>query len=276
MTDKKMEKIPEAEVKVPEKEIVEEVPENQKVWNPVTELGREVKAGKILDIDEIFNSGKNILEAEIVDQLLPNLEEDLLMIGQAKGKFGGGQRRIFKQTQKKTSEGNRMKFTTCCVVGNRNGYVGIGIGKSKETVPSRDKARRKARLNIIRVRRGCGSWETDARYPNSIPFAVEGKCGSIRIKLFPAPPGKGLVVEKECAKILDLAGIRDVRSKMSGKTDTKLNVIFALVDALQKLSRIKIRPEDIQKLGIVEGKLQEERRDLERAVENKEKSGVSS
>ena len=87
MTDKKMEKIPEAEVKVPEKEIVEEVPENQKVWNPVTELGREVKAGKILDIDEIFNSGKNILEAEIVDQLLPNLEEDLLMIGQAKGKF---------------------------------------------------------------------------------------------------------------------------------------------------------------------------------------------
>lgn len=244
-----------AEQKAPEKEIhLEEVPERGGAWHPVTKLGKLVNEGKITDIDEIFDKGYIILEPEIVNKLLPGLAEDLLLIGQAKGKFGGGQRRIFRQTQKKTREGNKIKFATCAVVGNRDGYVGVGIGKSKETVPSRDKAKRQARLNVIRIRRGCGSWESDARQPNSIPFAVEGKCGSVRIKLMPAPRGKGLVIEKECAKILALAGIKDILSKTKGQTKTKLNMIYALMDALKKLSATKIKPEDIQKLSIVEGK----------------------
>ena len=146
---------------------------------------------------------------------------------------------------------------TCAVVGNRDGYVGISTGKSKETVPARDKAKRKARLNLIRVRRGCGSWETDSREPNSIPFAVEGKCGSVRLKLMPAPRGKGLCIEKECAKVLELAGIKDIWSKAEGKTNTKLNLIFALEDALRKLSEVKVKAEDLKKLGIIDGKMSE-------------------
>ncbi len=226
-------------------------------WKPTTELGRNVKEGKITDIDDIFEQGQRILESGIVDTLLPDLAEDLLLIGQAKGKFGGGQRRIFRQTQKKTKEGNRIQFTTCAVVGNRNGYVGIGMGKSKETVPSRDKAKRQARLNLMRIRRGCGSWATDAREANSIPFQVTGRCGSARITLIPAPRGTGLCVEKECAKILSLAGVRDVWSKTSGQTKTKLNLVKALMDALHKLSEMKIKPEDVAKLGIVEGRIKE-------------------
>lgn len=226
-------------------------------WQPVTRLGKLVKEGAITDIADIFNKGYTILESEIVDTLLPNMEEDLLLIGQAKGKFGGGQRRIFRQTQKKTKEGNKIKFMTCAVVGNRNGYVGVGIGKSKETVPARDKARRMARLNVIRIRRGSGSWESASKEPFSIPFAVTGKCGSVRITLLPAPKGKGLCVERECAKILALAGIKDVWAKTSGQTKTKLNLIYALMDALRKLSEIKARPEDIEARGVVEGKLQE-------------------
>ncbi len=116
-------------------------------WKPTTELGRLVKDGTITDIDEVFDKGYAILEPQIVDNLLPDLEEDLLLIGQAKGKFGGGQRRIFRQTQKKTREGNKIHFMTCAVVGNKNGYVGVATGKSKETVPARDKAKRRARLN---------------------------------------------------------------------------------------------------------------------------------
>ncbi|MEW5897051.1 MAG: 30S ribosomal protein S5 [Nanoarchaeota archaeon] len=239
------------------KELVEEVPEPEGVWAPKTSLGRMVKEGKITDIEEIFDQGLRIMEPEVVNVLLPDLEEDLLLIGQAKGKFGGGQRRIFRQTQKKTREGNKIEFTTCAVVGNKNGYVGIGIGKSKETVPARDKAKRKARLNIIRIRRGSGSWESAAVDCNSIPFAVEGRCGSVRIKLMPAPKGKGLCVEKECAKILRLAGIRDVFSRTEGQTKTKLNLIFALLDALKKLSEVKIQPADISRLAIVEGKYKE-------------------
>ena len=63
-----------------------------------------------------------------------------MLIGQARGKFGGGQRRIFKQTQKKTREGNKPHFTTTAVTGNKDGYIGMGAGKAKETVPARELA----------------------------------------------------------------------------------------------------------------------------------------
>src|SRR3990167_5480915 len=246
-----------------EEQVLKEVKErktqfNKEAWKPKTSTGKKAKSGEINNIDEILDNGIKIMEAEIVDALVPNLVSDLLLIGQSKGKFGGGKRRIFKQTQKKTAEGNKMKFTTCAVVGNRDGYVGVAVGKSKETVPSRDKAKQKARLNLIRVRRGCGSWESDAAEPNSIPFAVEGRCGSVRITLMPAPRGKGLCVEKECAKILELAGIKDIWSKTKGQTKTKLNLIYALVDALKKLSEVKVKPVDITKLCIIEGKLKSE------------------
>lgn len=236
---------------------IEEVPEKVENWKPATALGRRVKEKRVTNIDTIFDAGEPILEAEIVDTLLPDLEEDLLLVGQAKGKFGGGQRRIFRQTQKKTREGNKIKFVTCAAIGNKNGYVGVGVGASKETVPSRDKARRNARLHLIRIRRGCGSWETDSREQNSIPFAVEGRCGSVRITLKPAPRGTGLCVEKECAKILALAGIKDIWSKTQGQTKTKMNMIFALLDALKKLSEVKVRAEDYVKLGLIEGKIKE-------------------
>lgn len=238
-------------------EVIEEVPEREVVWNPVSIVGKKVKSGEISDIDDLFNKGYKILEASVADKLLPDLEEELLMIGQAKGKFGGGQRRIFKQTQKKTAEGNKIHFLTCAALGNRNGYIGIGLGKSKETVPSREKARREAKLNLIRIRRGCGSWECNCKQPHSIPFAIEGRCGSSRITLMPAPRGKGLCVEKECAKILALSGIKDVWSKTKGQTSTKVNLISALVDALKKLSEVKIKPEDVANFGIVEGRLKE-------------------
>ncbi len=237
--------------------VVERVEQPQAVWNPVTNLGKRVKAGEVADIEDIFNTGELILEAPIVDALLPGVVEDLLLIGQAKGKFGGGQRRIFRQTQKKTREGNKIQFMTCALVGNKNGYVGIGTGKSKETVPARDKSKRTARLNLVRVRRGCGSWQCNCRQPHSIPFKITGRCGSSRITLIPAPKGKGLCVEKECAKVLSLAGVKDVWCKTKGQTKTKLNLLSALIDALKKLSRVKVKPEDIERLGIIEGKMKE-------------------
>jgi small subunit ribosomal protein S5 len=234
------------------------VPEPVKIWKPTTKLGLEVQKGDLTDIEQVFDRGEKILEAEIVDVLLPDLEEELLLIGQAKGKFGGGQRRIFRQTQKKTMEGNKIQFLTCAVVGNKNGFVGVNHGKSKETVPARDKSKRKAKLNLIRIRRGCGSWECGCGEAHSVPFAITGKCGSATITLMPAPKGKGLCVEKECAKVLHLAGIKDVWSKTKGQTKTKLNLVKACVDALKNLTETKVRPNDIVKLGIVDGKLKEQ------------------
>ena len=111
-----------------EKDIITDIPEEEAVveekplteldaWKPKTESGRKVKTGEIKDIDEILDAGLKILEPEITDVLLPNMDTELLMIGQSKGKFGGGARRIFMQTQKKTPEGNKPSFSCFAVVG---------------------------------------------------------------------------------------------------------------------------------------------------------------
>jgi small subunit ribosomal protein S5 len=221
-------------------------------WKPKTQLGTNVKNKELLEIDEILNHGQKILEPEIVDSLL-HLEQDLLLIGQSKGKFGGGARRVFRQTQKKTKEGNKPKFSALVVVGDKNGHVGLGAGKAKETVPAREKAIRQAKLNVFKIRRGCGSWQCNCGKPHSIPFTVTGKCGSVEIKFIPAPKGKGLCCEKEIAKVLELAGIKDVWTKTRGQTRNLLNFVYACEDALRKLTIIKIKPEDIRKLGIVDG-----------------------
>jgi small subunit ribosomal protein S5 len=229
--------------------------EELEAWKPKTKLGQDVKAGKITNIDEILDNGLRILEPEIVDVLLPDITVDLLLVGQSKGKFGGGQRRIFRQTQKKTKEGNKPKFATFAVAGNGNGYIGIGYGKSKETVPAREKAIRSSKLNVIKIKRGCGSWECGCGEPHTLPFTIEGKCGSVKITFFPAPKGTGLRSEHECAKILKLAGIEDVWSKTFGKTATKLNLIKASIAALRQLVEMKIKEDDTKRLGIVEGAL---------------------
>ncbi|MBU0471430.1 MAG: 30S ribosomal protein S5 [Nanoarchaeota archaeon] len=232
-------------------------------WNPKTELGRQVLSKEIKNIDEILNKGKVILEAEIVDQLL-DFETELLLIGQSKGKFGGGQRRVFRQTQKKTKEGNKPRFTTMAVIGDKNGHIGIGYGKSKETVLAREKAIRKAKQNLFVIKRGSGSWESKSSEPHSIPFAVEGKCGSAIIHLKPAPKGTGLCIEKECAKVLELAGIKDIWSKTYGQTKNKINLINALEKALKKLVETKVQLKYEESLSILQGleKVKDDKEDL--------------
>jgi len=234
----------------PKKKTVQDIKEE---WKPKTKLGKQVKAGEITDIKNVIEKGQPIVESEIADVLLPNLQSDLLLIGQSKGKFGGGRRRAFRQTQKKTKEGNVLSFASLAVVGNNDGYIGLGFGKSKETIPAREKAFRQAKLNLISVARGCGSWQCACRTPHSIPFAVHGKCGSTEITLLPAPKGTGLCVEKECQKVLKLAGIKDVWSRTKGQTKIKLNLIYALFEALKQLISTRSLPKHIEELGIVEG-----------------------
>lgn len=208
-------------------------------WVPKTDLGKRVRAGKEKDIDKILDNERKLLEPEIVDTIL-KLEYDLLLIGQAKGKFGGGKRRAWRQTQKKTMEGNVVTFSCMVVVGDRKGHVGLGYGRAKETLPARAKALRKAKINLIRIKRGFESQEENKNDPHTVPFVVEGKCGSVRIKLIPAPRGTGLVVGNECKKILKLAGIRDVYAVTKGQTRTTFNVAKACIDALTKTNLMKL------------------------------------
>jgi small subunit ribosomal protein S5 len=224
-------------------------------WHPKTGLGKQVKAGEIKSIDEIIDNGLQIREAGIVDALLPGLDSDLILIGQSKGKFGGGKRRAFRQTQKKTAEGNKIKFTAIAIVGNKNGYIGIGVGTSEETVPAKNKAIRNAKLNLIRIKRGCGSWECACGEAHSIPFKVEGKCGSVEVKLIPAPKGLRLACSNELKKLMTIAGIKDIWSKSKGQTATRMNHIFACFNALKQLSKTKTRSNFDKFAGICEGAL---------------------
>ncbi len=209
-------------------------------WKPRTELGKKVKEGEISSIAQVLESGKRVLESEIIDTLLPDLESDFILIGQAKGKFGGGKRRVFRQTQKKTREGNKPIFSVMAVVGNRDGYVGVGLGKAKETMPAREKAVTNAKLNIFQISRGCGSWECTCGRPHTVPAKLSGKCGSITVTLLPAPRGTGLVVDKELKKLMKLCGIKDLWSKTKGQANQKINHVRACLKALNKSTQIHI------------------------------------
>lgn len=202
-------------------------------WEPKTKLGREVKDNKITNIDQILDDKRKILEDELVDTLL-DLKFDLIMIGQAKGKFGGGKRRAWRQTQKKTEQANVPTFSALAVVGDENGHVGIGSGKAKETLPARDKAIRKAKLNIIKIKRTCAAFDCACSELHTIPFKITGKSGSVRVTLIPAPQGTGLVVAGELKKVLKFAGIKDVYSRTSGRKRTTFNLVKACFDVLKK------------------------------------------
>ena len=207
-------------------------------WTPKTVLGKEVHEKKVKNVEEIFERNLKILEPQIMDTLIPNMESELIKIGQSKGKFGGGKRRAWKQTQKKTAEGNVPTFACMTVVGDKNGHVGLGYGKAKETLPAKQKALQRAKLNIIKIRRGCGSFDCTCSEPHSIPFQVEAKVGSSRIILMPAPKGTGLVIDGECKKVLSLAGIKDIYTLSFGQTRTKINMVKACMKALRKLNDV--------------------------------------
>lgn len=220
----------------PEKEKAPEQYEQHLSWDAKTKLGRDVKAGKIKNIDEILDKKMKILEDKIVDSLL-TVQSDLISVGQSKGKFGGGKRRAWRQTQKKTKEGNVPNFSAFAVVGDEVGHVGIGDGKAKETLPARDKAIRKAKLAIMKIKRACGSFDCACSEPHSIPFKVMGRSGSVRVILIPAPQGTGLVAAEELKKVLRLAGIKDIYSKTFGSRRTTFNLVKACVNALEKTNK---------------------------------------
>jgi small subunit ribosomal protein S5 len=153
--------------------------------------------------------------------------------------------------------GRRFGISSMSVVGNRNGYVGIGLdsgppGKHREIL---GKSANKAKLNIIPIMRGCGSWECLCGENHSIPFSVEGKSGSVKITLMPAPKGVGLVVTDEVKKIMRLAGIKDIWCNTRGNTHMRINLMFAVFDALRKLNTYKLKPEFEKKVGLIVGKV---------------------
>ncbi|MFH0949122.1 MAG: 30S ribosomal protein S5 [Candidatus Aenigmatarchaeota archaeon] len=210
-------------------------------WTPRTKLGEMVAQGTI-SLEEIFKQGMKIKEAEIVDMLLPQLRNDLIFIGDSPGKGGGGRKTPTKRTVKMHRSGRRYKISALVIVGTE-GYIGIGKADSKEHSQAIAKALKAAKLNIIPVKRGCGSWECRCADNHSIPFEVTGKAGSVSINLLPAPKGIGLCISDEAKKILEMAGVKDIWSKAFGDTRTRTNYVVAVYNALKNLNSMKVHHE---------------------------------
>jgi len=192
-------------------------------WVPRTRLGKMIQEGKISSIEEVFAEGQKIREPEIVDVLLPDLHEEVININ---------------LVQKQTDAGEKSRFKAIVAVGNRDGYAGLGSGKAKQVRTAIEKAAMDARLNVVQVRRGCGSWECRCGKPHSLPFQVRGKCGGVEILLVPGPRGLGIVASEEAKVILGLAGVKDIWTRSFGSTRTVPSFAFAVFDALKKTYRL--------------------------------------
>jgi len=208
-------------------------------WIPKTKLGNLVKEGKIT-LDDIFKLGYIIKEPQITDFLIPDLEEELILIGGSPGKGGGIRRSMIRRTVRIHKSGRRLNLSAMVVVGNKNGYLGVGFGRAATNKEAIQKAAKKARMNIFPIRRGCGSAECMCGEEHSIPFTSFGKTGSVLVKLMPAPKGLSLCSPEEIKKIFRLAGIKDIRIKSRGQTGTRINFIYAVEDALKNLSKSKL------------------------------------
>jgi len=197
-------------------------------WVPRTRVGRLVYEGRISSLEELFANGLRIQEPEIVDVLVPGLQEEVVTIN---------------LVQKQTDAGERSRFKAVVAVGNGDGVIGLGSGKARHVRPAIEKAARDARLNAVIIRRGCGSWECGCGQPHSLPFRVEGKCGAVRVVLLPGPRGLGLVAGETAKIVLRLAGIKDCWLRSYGPTRTVPSFAYAVFDALKQTYRM-VTPED--------------------------------
>ena len=185
-------------------------------WIPKTKLGELVKSG-LITLDKIYQNNLVVKEKEIINTLLPQVKEDVINIS---------------MVQQMTASGQRSRFKAVVIVGT-DGFIGIGMGKSREVGPAIRKAIDKAKLSIVPVLRGCGSKQCGCGGTHSVPFKINGKCGSVRIQLIPAPVGVGLACADKVKQVLRLCGIEDVWSKTFGDTRTSENLVKATYDAIK-------------------------------------------
>ncbi|KAH0468547.1 hypothetical protein IEQ34_003580 [Dendrobium chrysotoxum] len=192
--------------------------EDEQKWVPVTKLGRLVKEGKIVSLEQIYLHSLPVKEHQIVETILgPQLKDEVMKI---------------MPVQKQTRAGQRTRFKAFVVVGDGNGHVGLGVKCSKEVATAIRGAIILAKLSVVPVRRGY--WGNKIGKPHTVPCKVTGKCGSVTVRMVPAPRGAGIVAARVPKKVLQFAGIEDVFTSSRGSTKTLGNFVKATFDCLMK------------------------------------------
>ncbi len=209
-------------------------------WEPRTRLGKLVQSGQITSMSDALATRLPLREAQVVDALLPGMEDEVLDVN---------------MVQRMTDSGRRVRFSITVAVGNQNGFVGLGQFEGKEVGPSIRKAIDVAKLHLIEVRRGCGSWECGCYTPHSLPIEILGRSGSTRVLLKPAPRGVGLATGSVAKHVLRLAGVKDVWGLTRGQSRTTVNYAKATYNALSNISSFRITDAQRERLKIRAGEV---------------------
>lgn len=120
--------------------------------------------------------------------------------------------------------GRRLRFRATVCIGDKNGRVGLGLGKSVEVKGAIEKAIQKAKKHMVKIPLDNGT----------VPHAIKKKFKSSKILLMPASEGTGLIAGGAVRKVLELAGVKDILSKSLG-SDNRVNNAKATVEALSNL-----------------------------------------
>merc|ERR1740121_268503 len=200
----------------------------EKEWVPVTKLGRLVKDGKIKSIEDIYLHSLPIKEYQIIDNFFQpgDLKDEVMKI---------------HPVQKMTSAGQRNRFVCYVLVGDSQGHIGLGSKCAREVATAIRGGIIAAKMALIPVRRGY--WGNKLGLPHTVPMKVAGKCGSVRVRLIPAPRGTGVVGSLTLKKMMAFAGVNDVFSCSCGHTRTKGNFMKATFEAL-RATYAYLTPED--------------------------------
>jgi small subunit ribosomal protein S5 len=121
--------------------------------------------------------------------------------------------------------GKRFRFSVLVVVGDGLDQVGIGMGKAREISEAVRKGIDHAKKNIVDMKKS----------GNTIPHPIQGKFGAAEVLIRPAAPGTGVIAGAVVRAIMELGGVKDVLTKVIGRTSNPINVAYATLDAVRRL-----------------------------------------